>query len=170
MLAKGILAKIEHFLDLGSHSSVYVLTDSVVEKLWGDEIRKSLKPDNILKIKSGESSKNFDSLQEILSNLNIAKADRKSLLINIGGGMITDLGGFAASTYMRGIDFVQIPTTLLAQVDASVGGKTGINFNHVKNLVGTFSQPEMVIIDIDFLSTLPEPVIASGMQKILSML
>ncbi len=94
-------------------------------------------------------------------------ADRKSLVINLGGGVIGDVGGFAASTYMRGIDFLNVPTTLLSQVDASVGGKTGINFAGIKNLIGSFNQPVGVIIDPETLETLPKRELASGFAEII---
>ncbi|MEO6150002.1 MAG: 3-dehydroquinate synthase, partial [Mucilaginibacter sp.] len=94
-------------------------------------------------------------------------ADRKALMVNLGGGVITDMGGFAASTYKRGIDFVQVPTTLLSQVDASVGGKTGIDVDSVKNIIGTFTQPKAVFIDYDFLQTLPPRQTLSGLAEML---
>ena len=94
-------------------------------------------------------------------------ADRKSLLINIGGGMLTDLGGFAASTFKRGLDFVNIPTTLLAQVDASLGGKTGFNFNGLKNEIGVFMEPNSVIINVNFLKTIDQANFLSGYAEML---
>jgi len=93
--------------------------------------------------------------------------DRKALLINLGGGVVTDMGGFAASTYKRGIDFIQIPTTLLAQVDASVGGKTGIDMDNVKNIIGTFTQPQAVFISNKFLNTLDERQLKSGFAEVI---
>lgn len=96
-----------------------------------------------------------------------AKCDRKSLVINIGGGVIGDMGGFAAATYMRGVDFIQVPTTLLAMVDASVGGKLAIDFDGVKNLIGSFQSPKAVIIDTSFLDTLPERELHSGFAEII---
>ena len=93
--------------------------------------------------------------------------DRKSLIINIGGGMVCDMGAFAASTYMRGLDFIQVPTTLLAQADAAIGGKTGINFNGLKNTIGTFSAPVAIISDIIFLSTLPKREMNSGIAEVI---
>src|SRR5690606_5963691 len=94
-------------------------------------------------------------------------ADRKALMINLGGGVVTDMGGFAASTYKRGIDFIQIPTTLLSQVDASVGGKTGIDLDNVKNIIGTFTQPQAVFISGAFLSTLDERQMRSGFAEVI---
>ncbi|MCC7303611.1 MAG: 3-dehydroquinate synthase [Bacteroidia bacterium] len=120
-----------------------------------------------IEIGSGEKNKNIDITRQLWHTLSDMGADRKSLLINLGGGVIGDMGGFVASTYMRGIDFIQVPTTLLAQVDASVGGKLGIDLGPLKNLVGTFRDPAMVLIDSSYLSTLPHRQILSGYAEIL---
>lgn len=120
-----------------------------------------------VEIESGERNKNIDISKELWLALSDMNADRRSLLINLGGGVIGDMGGFVASTYMRGIDFVQIPTTLLSQVDASVGGKLGIDLGPLKNLVGVFQDPSMVLIDSAFLSTLPHRQILSGFAEVL---
>jgi len=122
---------------------------------------------NIIEIKSGEQHKNFETLQHIIQQLIEKQADRRILLINLGGGVICDMGAFAASIYKRGIDFIQIPTTLLAMVDASVGGKTGINFGGYKNQVGTFTNPQLVYANIKFLKTLPERHIKNGFAEML---
>ena len=124
-------------------------------------------PKHILTIPDGEHNKSLDYVSEIWHALSKRTARRNSVLINIGGGMITDLGGFAASCFKRGIRCVNIPTTLLAQVDASIGGKTGINFDGLKNEIGTFSIPEWVIIDNHFLKTLPLPHLLSGFAEML---
>ena len=118
-------------------------------------------------IGSGEENKNIQSIVEVWDFLSNNGADRKSLLINIGGGMLTDLGGFAASTFKRGLDFVNIPTTLLAQVDASLGGKTGFNFNGLKNEIGVFMEPNSVIIDTNFLKTIDRMNFLSGYAEML---
>lgn len=117
----------------------------------------------------GEMYKNFDSLNTILNACFEHRLDRKSLLIALGGGVIGDMTGFAASIYQRGIDFIQIPTTLLAQVDASVGGKTGINNSYGKNLIGAFWQPRAVYCESAFLKTLPEREFAAGIAEIIKM-
>ncbi len=116
-------------------------------------------------IPEGESNKKLDSVAQIWEFLSMQGADRRSLLINIGGGMLTDLAGFAATTFKRGIDFVNIPTTLLSQVDASVGGKTGINFNGLKNEIGTFREPNSVIINTHFLKTIDQENFLSGFAE-----
>ena len=95
------------------------------------------------------------------------RLDRQSLLINLGGGVVCDMGGFVAGTYMRGIDYIQVPTTLLSQVDASIGGKTGFNFGGIKNSIGLFNQPKLVLIDVDILSTLPRREFVSGFAEII---
>lgn len=121
----------------------------------------------IISIESGEENKNIQSVVQVWDFLSNNGADRKSLLINIGGGMLTDLGGFAASTFKRGLDFVNIPTTLLAQVDASLGGKTGFNFNGLKNEIGVFMEPNSVIINTNFLKTIDRENFLSGYAEML---
>lgn len=121
----------------------------------------------IITVKAGEQHKNIESLTEIWQQLGDAEATRKSLLINIGGGVITDMGGFAASTFKRGIRFVNVPTTLLSAVDASVGGKTGINFNSLKNEVGVIREPDGVIISTEFFSTLAHEDMLSGYAEMI---
>ncbi len=121
----------------------------------------------VIIIPEGESNKKLESVTAIWKALSINGADRKSLLINLGGGMLTDLAGFAASTFKRGIDFVNIPTTLLSQVDASVGGKTGFNFNGLKNEIGTFKNPISVIINTDFLKTIDKENLLSGYAEMI---
>lgn len=121
----------------------------------------------IIEIESGENYKNIETCIGLWETLTDLGADRKSLLINLGGGVITDMGGFVASTFKRGIKFINIPTTLLSMVDASVGGKTGIDLGVLKNQVGVFSNPEMVLVDSQYLLTLSEREIRSGMAEIL---
>lgn len=118
-------------------------------------------------IPEGEKNKNIHTCLQVWEMLSKKGADRHSLMINLGGGMVTDLGGFIASTYMRGISFVNIPTTLLAMVDASVGGKNGVDLGFLKNQIGTINLPEMVIIDSNFLKTLPEAELNSGFAEMI---
>ncbi len=120
-----------------------------------------------IQISAGEQHKNLNTCEVVYDQLLQFGADRHSLCINLGGGVIGDLGGFCASTFMRGFDFIQIPTTVLAQVDASVGGKLGVDFQGVKNMVGLFNHPEMVFMDVDFLKTLPENELRSGYSEII---
>ena len=119
----------------------------------------------IIEIEQGEENKTVETCTAVWESLVELNIDRKALLINVGGGMVCDLGGFVASTYKRGIDFVNIPTSLLAMVDASVGTKTGVNLGGLKNMIGSFSQPQMVLIDIAFLETLPGNQMRSGLAE-----
>lgn len=123
----------------------------------------------IITLPDGEEYKNFTSIEYALDRLFDAKYDRNSIIIAFGGGVIGDMSGFAASIFLRGIKFIQIPTTLLAMVDSSVGGKTGINNKYGKNLIGSFYQPEAVYIDTHFLSTLPKREFAAGMAEVIKM-
>jgi len=119
----------------------------------------------IIEIEQGEENKTVETCTAVWESLVELNIDRKALLINVGGGMVCDLGGFVASTYKRGIDFVNIPTSLLAMVDASVGTKTGVNLGGLKNMIGSFSQPQMVLIDTAFLETLPGNQMRSGLAE-----
>lgn len=121
----------------------------------------------IIEIEPGESMKTLPTCAEVWTILTELGADRKSLVINLGGGVITDLGGFIASTYKRGIDFINVPTSLLGMVDASVGGKNGVDLGHLKNQVGTITSPKMVLIDPEFLHTLPQTELTSGFAEML---
>ncbi len=158
------------FLLNKQYSQVFVLTDTNTTEYCLPTLREHI-PENIrydlIEIDAGEENKNIDFCIGIWKTLLDFGADRKALLINLGGGVVTDMGAFAASTYKRGIDFIQIPTTLLAQVDASVGGKTGIDLDTVKNIIGTFAQPQAVYIDTNFLTTLDTRQIRSGFAEII---
>ena len=150
-------------------SQVFILTDENVAPFWLPETEYWLDCENAVEIviRSGEQYKNLQTIQRIWKTLLKHHADRNALLINLGGGVITDLGGFAASTYKRGIKFINIPTTLLGMVDAAIGGKTGIDFGGGKNQIGTFAEAEEVIVDPVFLSTLPRRELLSGMAEML---
>ena len=143
----------------------FVLVDEhTLEHCWpiiGRKV-KALEDAEILEITSGEEQKNLDICYQIWNVLSEYEADRKALIINLGGGVIGDMGGFIAATYKRGIRFINLPTTLLAQVDASVGGKTGVDLNNLKNHVGVFANPEAVFIGPVFLETLPDAELRSG--------
>jgi len=122
---------------------------------------------NLIVIPTGEINKSIETYALIIKNLIHLKANRSSVIINLGGGVVTDIGGFVASTYMRGIKFINIPTTLLGMVDASIGGKTGIDFQLHKNYLGTFTLPELILIDPAFLKTLPTEEITSGLAEMI---
>lgn len=144
-------------LNLGKRAAV--ITDSNVDPHHGDQLIMSLKAAGIENsrhiVPAGESSKSFEQLGSLCSALAAARHDRSSFIIALGGGVIGDLAGFVAASFFRGIPFVQIPTTIVAQVDSSIGGKTGINLPEGKNLVGAFHQPSLVLVDPDTLATLP---------------
>lgn len=164
------LEELSAFLDQSSYSQVFILSDTHTTEyclpILQLHIPETVKYD-LIEIDAGEENKTIDYCIGVWRTLLDFGADRKSLLINLGGGVVTDMGAFAASTYKRGIDFVHVPTTLLAQVDASVGGKTGVDIANFKNIVGTFSQPQSVYIDIQFLNTLPEREIRSGFAEMI---
>lgn len=163
-----IIRNLSSLINCANYSSALIVADTNIPQIFLEQLQAALPIKNYkISLLFGDNQKNIENVQKIWQSLVDFGCDRKSLVINIGGGMIGDLGGFAASTYMRGVDFLQIPTTLLAQVDASVGGKVGINFSGVKNLIGTFQQPIAVIIDVDMLSTLPKREFISGFAEII---
>ena len=144
-----------------------IITDSNVAPVYLDTIKTVLadwQPSSYV-FEAGEESKNLDTISDFYKHFIDEKLDRRSVLVALGGGVTGDMTGFAAATYMRGIPFVQIPTTLLAQVDSSVGGKTGVDFLGNKNMVGAFYQPKFVYINSETLSTLPKEQVAAGMAE-----
>ena len=151
------------------HDRIFVLVDETTNKLCWSLVKDylCLKDAQTIVIGATDRRKNLDTLVHVWESLQQGKATRHSLLINLGGGMVTDLGGFAASTYKRGINFINVPTTLLAMVDASVGGKTGINFGGLKNEIGVFNDAEFVLLDTNWLRTLDEENIRSGYAEML---
>ena len=151
------------------HDRIFVLVDETTNKLCWSLVKDylCLKDAQTIIIGATDRRKNLETLVHVWESLQQGKATRHSLLINLGGGMVTDLGGFAASTYKRGINFINIPTTLLAMVDASVGGKTGINFGGLKNEIGVFNDAEFVLLDTNWLRTLDEENIRSGYAEML---
>jgi len=166
------IAQLVNFVQQGKYSRFFILTDEntaqhclpAVKQLLDDA---GISNFDLIEINAGEESKDIDFCIGIWKMLIDFGADRQSLMINLGGGVISDLGGFAASTFKRGIDFVHVPTTLLSQVDASVGGKTGIDIDSIKNIIGTFTQPKAVFIEYDFLASLPPRQILSGLAEML---
>ena len=152
-------------LDISTYSKVAILVDENTKR---DCLHKLPKIENaiIIEIKSGEEYKNISTCNFIWEQLTINNFDRNSLLINLGGGVIGDMGGFCAATYKRGLDFIHIPTTLLAMVDASVGGKLGIDFKGFKNQIGLFNNPKAVLISPEFLETLAESELKSGFAEV----
>jgi len=164
------LQELAAFIDKGNYSKFFILTDEHTGKQCLPKVLEFLGEGanyDLIEINAGEQSKTIDFCVGIWKMLIDFGADRNSLLVNLGGGVISDMGGFAASTYKRGIDFVHVPTTLLSQVDASVGGKTGIDIDSIKNIVGTFAQPKAVFMEHSFLKTLPPRQILSGLAEML---
>ena len=150
------------------YSKIFIHVDNNTKEYCVEYFLKeiSLEKFEIIESEDGEENKNIESCLKLWDSISSAGGDRNSLLINLGGGVVTDMGGFIASTYKRGINYVNIPTTLLSMVDASVGGKTGIDFGILKNQIGTFYDPQAVIVDPFFLNTLPENQILSGYAEI----
>jgi len=152
------------------HSKVFILVDTNTKKYCLPVFLKKaswISDAEIIEIEAGESFKNIETCTHLWSILSEKGADRKSIMINLGGGVITDMGGFVASTFKRGLRFINIPTTLLSMVDASVGGKTGVDLGALKNQIGLFSSPEMVLVDMDFLRTVSQREMRSGLAEII---
>ncbi|HEX3082328.1 MAG TPA: 3-dehydroquinate synthase [Candidatus Saccharimonadia bacterium] len=163
-----LLGNIAGLVSFKHYTRAFVVTDEAVGPLFASRITKQLGlPVDTITLPAGETAKNLESVSKIWSAMQQAGCDRKSLVIALGGGVIGDMAGFAASTYMRGVDYLQVPTTLLSQIDSSIGGKTGIDFGGVKNLVGTFAQPVAVVIDTDTLATLSERQLVAGFGEII---
>ncbi|HEY3306949.1 MAG TPA: 3-dehydroquinate synthase [Desulfuromonadaceae bacterium] len=156
---------------LGLCGQVAVITNPTVFALFGQTVEQSLKKVGnqvtVITIQDGEEYKNTATLNYVYDRLIEAGLDRTSFVVALGGGVVGDLAGFAAATYLRGVPFVQVPTTLLAQVDSSVGGKTAIDHPHGKNLIGAFYQPKFVLIDVETLATLPEREFKAGMAEVI---
>jgi len=161
---------LEKYVKNNFHSKIFILVDTNTKKdclpIFLEEIQNS-NTFEIIEIPAGEIYKNLDTCLTIWNSLSTLGADRKSILINLGGGVVTDMGGFVASTFKRGIKFINIPTTLLSMVDASVGGKPGIDLGILKNQIGLFSNPEMVMIDSAYLKTVSDKEIRSGLAEII---
>ncbi|MBQ9746370.1 MAG: 3-dehydroquinate synthase [Clostridia bacterium] len=166
-LCRGALARVGELLNL--KRKVLVVTDSGVPEEYARTVAFAAKEARIVVIPQGEESKSFEKLQLLLAEMLDAGFTRKDAVVAVGGGVVGDLSGFAASMYMRGIDFYNIPTTLLSQVDSSIGGKTAVDFHGYKNVIGAFYQPKKVIIDPDVLATLDKRQVAAGMAEAIKM-
>lgn len=153
------------------NKKIAIITDSNVEKLYASEVKELLKDKckavYVFSFEAGEKNKNLNTVQDIYRYLIDNKFDRSDLLIALGGGVVGDMCGYVAATYLRGVDFVQVPTTLLSQVDSSIGGKTGVDFDAYKNMVGAFKMPILVYSNINTLKTLNDQQFASGMGEVL---
>lgn len=170
-IGSGTLAGLPEFLAARTKSShAVIITDSNVDELYADGVADQLTDAgldvHLLTVDAGEASKNADCLIDLWETMLAEGSDRQSMVIAVGGGVVGDLAGFVAATFTRGVPFIQIPTTLLAQVDSSVGGKVGINLPEAKNIVGAFWQPVGVLIDVKVLDTLPAVEFAAGMAEV----
>ena len=167
----GLLDQLPVFMqNHGLDDSLFVITDENVENIYGERIRKLFQDSphmQLLSVPAGEPSKSLDQANALYTQLLQSRANRNSVIVAFGGGVVGDLAGFVAATFMRGIRFVQVPTTILAQVDSSVGGKVGINHALGKNLIGAFYQPQFVLIDPETLKTLPQRQIRAGSAEII---
>ncbi len=166
-ITRDIVGSLTQFFSENNYSAVAVLCDENTEEHCLPKVLPALPEHWLIPIQSGEENKTVDTCQQIWQALTEAGFDRKALLVNLGGGVIGDMGGFAASTYKRGIDFINIPTTLLSQVDASVGGKLGIDFMGLKNHIGLFKEPKRIFIDETFFATLPLAEVRSGFAEVI---
>ena len=163
LVERGILARAHEHLNLNRR--VLVVTDTGVPSRYAETVAALCKESVICTVETGEASKSLEGFGRLLSAMLEHSFSRKDCVVAVGGGVVGDLAGFAASAYMRGIDFYNIPTTLLSQIDSSIGGKTAINFGGVKNIVGAFYQPKGVLIDPDLLKTLPKRQISNGLAE-----
>ncbi|NBK99333.1 MAG: 3-dehydroquinate synthase [Erysipelotrichia bacterium] len=165
ILERGSITHLHDYFD--TKKKIFILTDENVPKQWVDLVSSQCENSMVYKVHGGEESKSMKTYQACLQACLAFHMSRKDLLIALGGGVIGDLGGFVAASYMRGIPFISIPTTTLSQIDSSIGGKVAINLGHVKNIVGAFYHPEKVIIDFDTLSTLPHRHFINGLLEAL---
>ena len=157
----GALHRAGEYLNLDRR--VLVVTDDGVPAAYAAAVAAACRHAQVVTLPAGESSKSFDSYQRLLRAMLALDMGRGDCVTAVGGGMVGDLAGFAAATYMRGVDFYNVPTTLLSQVDSSIGGKTAIDMDGVKNIVGAFHQPKAVLIDPDVLATLPRRQLSAGL-------
>ncbi len=167
IVERGILSRAGEILNLKRR--VLIVTDSGVPAIYAKTVAKQCQEPVICTVETGEGSKSLAVFGELLQKMLDNNFSRKDCVVAVGGGVVGDLAGFVASAYMRGVDFYNIPTTLLSQIDSSIGGKTAINFGNVKNIVGAFYQPKKVLIDPDVLKTLPQRQIANGLAEAIKM-
>ena len=170
-IGSGLLEGSAHLVGLPTNAACVIVTNETVGPLYAEQLRRYLAGGyakvDIVVLPDGEAHKDWPTLQRIFDGLLAAHADRTTTVVALGGGVVGDLAGFAAACFMRGIDYVQVPTTLLAQVDSSVGGKTAINHPLGKNLIGAFHQPSAVLIDVATLRTLPQRELIAGLGEVI---
>lgn len=170
LIEKGLFENLRHHvLNITEPCKVLILSDETVAKFYIEKLRKNLEKSGFkiseFIIKPGEKSKTLSTATKIYEKMAADFFSRSDMVVSLGGGVVSDIAGFAAATYLRGIKFVSIPTSLLAQIDASIGGKNGVNLSFGKNLVGTFYRPELVLVDSNFLLTLPQKELRCGIAE-----
>ena len=166
-VGRDLLSRAKKYFNLDRR--VFIVTDSGVPDIYAKAVKKQCKEAKIVTVQEGEGSKSPETLTRLLTEMTDFQLNRGDCTVAVGGGVVGDLTGFAASIYMRGIDFYNIPTTLLSQIDSSIGGKTAINLAGIKNVVGAFHQPRGVLIDTDVLKTLPKRQLSSGLAEAIKM-
>jgi 3-dehydroquinate synthase len=169
-IAPGLIGRLEGFVAPLAPTSIHIVTNEVVAPLYLEPVRRSCErvaPTSDCTIPDGESVKNLHTAAQVIDALVKCRADRGSVVVALGGGVVGDIAGFAAAVFMRGVRVVQVPTTLLAQVDSSVGGKTGVNHSSGKNLIGAFHQPAVVVSDTSVLRSLPARELSAGLAEVL---
>jgi 3-dehydroquinate synthase len=167
----GLIGHLADYFDFSGYSGIALITDTIVNRLYGPSVLAALKATgkkvSLLTLPTGEKAKSLSNVESGYKFLLANKVDRKGLICALGGGVVGDTAGFIAASYLRGIDYIQLPTTLLAQVDSAIGGKVGVNFEGKKNLVGSFYQPRAVIADVAFLKTLPPAEMRNGLAEVI---
>lgn len=166
-VGSGLLKSADEFFNL--NRNVFIVTDDGVPNKYADDVKKLCKKATVYTVTAGEGSKSLSTLESLLMAMANADITRGDCVVAVGGGVVGDLAGFAASVYMRGVDFYNVPTTLLAQVDSSIGGKTAVNLGGIKNIVGAFKQPKAVIVDTDTLATLDPRHFMAGLCEAVKM-
>jgi 3-dehydroquinate synthase len=170
IISDGILSGLEEYFDFSGYSGITLITDTTVKRLYGQRLLQTLyatgKRVFMLSLPVGERAKSLSTVERGYKFLLKNNIDRKGLICALGGGVVGDTAGYIAATYLRGIDYIQLPTTLLAQVDSSIGGKVGVNFGSKKNMVGSFYQPRAIISDVALLKSLPQAEMQNGLAEV----
>jgi 3-dehydroquinate synthase len=171
IVGDGIIERLADYFDFSGYSSIALITDTVVNHLYGQKVLAALKATgkkvSLFTLPVGEKAKSLKTIEHGYKFLLANKVDRKGLICSLGGGVVGDTAGFIAASYLRGVDYIQLPTTLLAQVDSAIGGKVGVNFEGKKNMVGSFYQPRAVIADVALLATLPSAEMRNGLAEVI---
>ncbi|MCK5388347.1 MAG: 3-dehydroquinate synthase [Candidatus Izimaplasma sp.] len=162
---RGLLSNIDNYID--QEREIVIITDDFIPKIYLNKVKANMSNVQVFEVPQGETSKSMEIAYSIMDEMVDSKITRNCLVIALGGGVVGDLAGFISSIYMRGVDFIQIPTTLLSQIDSSVGGKVGINASNMKNAIGSFYQPKMVLIDPDTLKTLSDREFNNGVAEMI---